>query len=944
MHPTTCIRTPAIVLSEPSSSTQLTGSASTPFLRRDDELDHPSDQQQPPQLHGSCSTASLATAPRGTSSSSIHRPQSAPFASRTKTIDGRAIPVQISSPYLPPAASSPYLQSGVPPDHASRFRLKRAASASTYSHPRTRASSAASSRQRPASAASVASITTNDLRIGSFTRDAVPPRPPPRPPRPPVPQPRAPSIPARTPTVEDGPPEEKRSLSNLYLNPPPDEDDDIYNESDSDEEGGEEEGWDEEGRRPRSPLRLSKDYTFGYEEEEGGGDGGGVDADAAAAADHAGGDEEVDERPQTPGGTLIRAAAPMHAHHPLSDESGGTASRRSSKDSMQAAADSRRSSNAPLPPRAAAPPAPPPSFAPPSFAERADPDDAVPTADEVHRAFTALSKLALFNGWRKYSLQMLCRSMRKRELKRYELLYRQGQPANCFYVVLKGAVSLEIDTTNGSTTGPPAAATDPRKPALGEEGGLMQPDGRAQCAHMVRPLYDQALGRSIGYDVSVYEDALLGPPSIFGTESLAQLTYLAPSAAESSKYKYLPYLHTATTVEAHTTLLVLPHSLLNVPRDDGQPPLATQLEEYGTRRRAELCLQQMALARTPIFASQAHLRLVQLSQHFTLTIYEQGDRIIEEGKKVDAFCIVLHGRLVVSQRTAWGKMRFKLGGGASTLGGFGAGKQSEVIVQTITHESRMPFVGEPALYVGHHENRPGAQSEISGTTVRAAEKTSVLRLPRDASARLSYDMPQFLDMLIQRRHLLMQNSMHAVALQHAIEKHTADKAHPSKELQEALKLARKANIQYNSKRLKEFVSNAPPPHPHSPMRAQRGKAAEHARKTLAQGMDVYSVATRMGLARRAGELALAESGKKDPAKEASKDGATSPTGQKRGPRRTTKEGIASRAQAIMDGEELKQGGGGGGGENNTEQGGRFLDAIAELQAARRVLDQAPLEL
>ena len=46
----------------------------------------------------------------------------------------------------------------------------------------------------------------------------------------------------------------------------------------------------------------------------------------------------------------------------------------------------------------------------------------------------------------------------------------------------------------------------------------------------------------------------------------------------------------------------------------------------------------------------------------------------------------------------------------------------------------------------------------------------------------------------------------------------------------------------------------------------------------------------------------------------------------------------------MDGEELKQGGGGGGGENNTEQGGRFLDAIAELQAARRVLDQAPLEL
>ena len=119
-----------------------------------------------------------------------------------------------------------------------------------------------------------------------------------------------------------------------------------------------------------------------------------------------------------------------------------------------------------------------------------------------------------------------------------------------------------------------------------------------------------------------------------------------------------------------------------------------------------------------------------------------------------------------------------------------------------------------------------------------------------------------------------------------------------------------------------------------------------------QGMDVYSVATRMGLARRPGALALEEpaaGGKKEGAGEQQGGGGkegkdphsnTSPTEQKRQPRRTTKEGIASRAQAIMDGEELKH----GGGEGGSEQGGRFLDAIAELQAARRVLDQAPLEL
>ena len=53
------------------------------------------------------------------------------------------------------------------------------------------------------------------------------------------------------------------------------------------------------------------------------------------------------------------------------------------------------------------------------------------------------------------------------------------------------------------------------------------------------------------------------------------------------------------------------------------------------------------------------------------------------------------------------------------------------------------------------------------------------------------DFPDFTEHIAQRKHLLMQKSMRSVAIKHAIEKHQEDVARPSKELEEALQLAKK---------------------------------------------------------------------------------------------------------------------------------------------------------
>ena len=298
-----------------------------------------------------------------------------------------------------------------------------------------------------------------------------------------------------------------------------------------------------------------------------------------------------------------------------------------------------------------------------------------------------------------------------------------------------------------------------------------------------KPVYDPVAGRYIGYDCAVYADSLLGPGSVFGVEALAQGIVGDPAAS-------LPRLHTATTF-TQTTVLMLPLSVLRactLPH----AKLSKEIEGLSTQRYAELACIQQGLSRTPIFSTLPPLKLLALAKHFTLKILEPADRIATEGERFSAFVVLLHGKLIISKRTAWGRMRKTLGANTSGATVFGGRKQqAEIVVKSMRHGDKMPFVGESVL----SETKPREQREleVAPTTVRAAERTTVLYLPRDAAALFNMEWDQFSDLLLQRQQVLMQNSMHNVAMTAAIDKHKEDLANPSPELMEALALAKKAN-------------------------------------------------------------------------------------------------------------------------------------------------------
>ena len=738
------------------------------------------------------------------------------------------------------------------PVHASRFQLRRSASASG----RPSASHAAS---RPSSAAP-----------HSYTRDSAPPRPPSRPVRLPAPRPLTPSMPERTPIVVE--------------------------------------------TRPRSAAALIVVPRYSHAHEE------------------------------TPpfSSMALSGAAPLPEELPPPP------------------------AGLPAPPTALARPAnvfpspgqsPPPAAAAPSSAASVvseyDGESAFASPFEARAAAMALRKLALFHQWTKYPLEAIVARLPRREFKRYELVYREGQAANAFYIILSGAVLLEMNASAGITSAAAAAAAavavapsssrpgssrpgssrpgssrpGTGRPGSGRPGSSSRSGGsvsgfdaenwQPSSAYPARPLYDAELAEYIGYDVAVYDDATLGAGCVFGVEAMARLE-MHPLTERSG---YVPRLHTATTAE-RCVMLVLPHATLRAWGRDGRK-LASQLEELGTRPRAELCFVQQALARTPIFATQQHPRLVALAHHFTVRTCEAGERLIEEGKRVDTFYVVLTGRLVVSRRTAWGKMRAAMGTGG--LGAWGnASKPSESVVQHVRPDSRVPFVGEKALNAGQSLAAGSAELEdLSTVTVRTAERCCLLCMRSEAAVQFAQDFVTFGELLVQRRQLLMQKSMHAVAMQQAIEKHQQDTAHPSQELQDALRLAKKANLQYSGVKLTESRSQ-PPPHPHSPHAKNRNKAAEQARKAMLHGMDVHSVATRMGLANKPETDVFGP--------------AAAPAEQSSSSRRRStarrKSSISERAVDVMAGEADAS----EPGRDTDAPGGRFLEALAALQAAKRVLE------
>jgi CRP-like cAMP-binding protein len=607
------------------------------------------------------------------------------------------------------------------------------------------------------------------------------------------------------------------------------------------------------------------------------------------------------------------------------------------------------------------------------------------TEEEAQAAAKALGKLALFALWRPYGLLALCRQLHRRDIRRYECLYREGAPSNAFYVVMAGAVAMTLEDHGGpshsvSTAGNATAQNvanaqrliqeeKQRRERAGEvltatndDGGDGGGAGRAAAVElparlggkpvttpemMGKPVYDPALGRYVGYDCSIYADALLGPGSVLGVEALGQSEPGDPACV-------LPRQHTATTF-TQTTVLVLPTHLV---RTLVMPhaKLAHELSALGTQRRAELTVIQQGLPRVPIFSSLQPGKLISLAKFFTVRVCAPGVRLASEGERYSAFCVLAHGRCIVTQRTAWGRMRAALGTSNSmslrrdSSGGGKSGMQSEVVVQTLRHDDKMPFIGEAALEAtaANLASRSGRADELAKTTVRASERTTILHMPREHASQFALEQDRMPELLLQRKQVLMQHSMHHAAVEAAIEKHKEDVAHPSLELKEALALARKANLHYNGPRFR----NPPPPpdpHPHVPAPTQVGgsRGAFAARQAMAQGMQVHQFATSMGLTAAAGAAGAAGAGSGagreaggaggQSAAAAAGGGGNAPSNRRGGlVRSKTASGrltMAEKAQGL--------GGPASHASGNVNQGdsagGRFLDALWELECAKKVL-------
>ena len=114
-------------------------------------------------------------------------------------------------------------------------------------------------------------------------------------------------------------------------------------------------------------------------------------------------------------------------------------------------------------------------------------------------------------------------------------------------------------------------------------------------------------GKSLGADVSVYEDATLGPGDVLGVEALAMTERAQPPGIGIAR------AHTATTA-ASCMLLVLSTPLLAIGAIGAR--ISQQLVDYGTRRRAQLTVIHQALCRAPVFSAIDLRRLMRVAPLF----------------------------------------------------------------------------------------------------------------------------------------------------------------------------------------------------------------------------------------------------------------------------------------------------------------------------------------
>ena len=480
--------------------------------------------------------------------------------------------------------------------------------------------------------------------------------------------------------------------------------------------------------------------------------------------------------------------------------------------------------------------------------------------------------------------------------------------------MLSGAIHLTVNEWGAKTSadGAPSAAAA----AVSGAAAASAAASGQKMSIFPRVLTDVQTGKALGLDVGIYEDATLGPGGVFGIETLALITNVSssteggdlgrpaspatpatPASSATSATSGFPgstaggaggmlRAHTATSIEA-AVLLVLPEALLAQSRR-----IYEQLIQFQTARRAEIILCQQALARAPVFSEIAPRRLVPLAQTLRMRVYSPGDKLAEEGRPIVTFYVVLSGKLVLSQRTGWGKLRLFQRAGRM---------QTEKIVATLTHETHTPFVGESVLddvfgmVLGAHlgaqpaatalktsgggVGKGGAQEPISTVAVRAADPTCVLCLAREDAEDFARALPEFAELVHQRRHRLLQQSMHEIALQQARAKHQEEAMNGRPpELQEALDFAKSRRRSH----LERWTPKPPPPvhehavpvlttapspphrwtpkppppvHEHAvpvgfdgvqrvPARERKG-VAEQSRKIMLNGMEVHRLALQM---------------------------------------------------------------------------------------------------
>jgi len=439
--------------------------------------------------------------------------------------------------------------------------------------------------------------------------------------------------------------------------------------------------------------------------------------------------------------------------------------------------------------------------------------------------------IALFSQWPDHWLRQLVGRMVPREFKRYDLLYRRGQPADAFFVVVSGSVHLYLDEWRASTSG--AAGATPGAPSWQKK------------------VVDPMTGKSLGADISVYEDATLGPGDVLGVEALAMTERAQPPGIGIAR------AHTATTA-ASCMLLVLSTPLLAIGAVGAR--ISQQLVEYGTRRRAQLTVIHQALCRAPVFSAIDLRRLMRVAPLFEVQTYATGERIFEEGTPQAFFYVIVAGRAALSQRIGWSKLApfGRVGGSVvDQLASLVQTEQrlqsvSERVVQSVAHDADMPSLGEAALLGAGsaHSSRPSTSAEppVARASARAVDACTLLCLSRAHVDAFYRELPEFGELVQQRRHQLTHMSLHAVALQQAIERGSSE----DEGRQEALLLL-KQPPDTKGRALKPNWTPKPlaPPHPHlamtKPTLKERAKVANQARRIMLSGMEVHQVACQMGL-------------------------------------------------------------------------------------------------